>query len=82
MRWINKRKRLDEEEFSYQATKDGKVFISWNGRRDKTLSGVEAERFLQRIDELDDKDAQLLMAKLTGNFKRENQRREKELGGE
>jgi hypothetical protein len=79
---IYQRKRLEEEEFSYQATKDGKVFISWNERRVKALSGAEARRFLQKIEELDDSDAQLLMAKLTGNFKRGNERREKVLGGE
>lgn len=78
MNATDKRHRLDEEVFTYQATKGRKVFIFWNDRQVKTLSGIEAEKFLQKMDELDGKDAQLLMAKLTGNFKRGNERREQE----
>ena len=75
---VDKRNRLDEEVFSYQATKDKKVFIFWRDRTVKTLSGLEAEHFLHKMDEVDDYEAQLLMAKLTGNFKRDNERRERE----
>ena len=78
MNKIDQRNRLDDEVFTYQATKGRKVFVSWNGRRVKTLSGAEAERFLQKVGELDDADAQLLMAKMTGNFKRGNERKERE----
>ena len=78
MNKVDKRNRLDEEIFSYQVTRDRKVFIFWHDRRVKTLAGGEAERFLQKIDEIDDYDAQLLMAKLTGNFKRGNEHRERE----
>jgi hypothetical protein len=72
---VDKRNRFDEEIFTYQVTKDKKVFLFWYDRRVKTLSGTEAARFLQKIYELDPKEAQLLMAKLTGNFKRGNERR-------
>ncbi|WP_162865531.1 hypothetical protein [Deinococcus wulumuqiensis] len=40
-----------------------------------TLTGQEAQKFLARIAGLGDHDAQLLMARLTGNFKRGNERR-------
>jgi len=75
---IDKHNRLDEDAFTYRATKDMKVFILWYERRVKTLSGVDAERFLQKVEDLDEKGAQLLMAKLTGNFKRGNERKERE----
>ena len=78
MNKIDKRNRLDEEVFSYQTAKDKKVFIFWHDRRVKTLIGLEAEHFLHKMDEADDQEAQLLMAKLTGNFKRGNEKRERE----
>lgn len=60
--------------FAYRASKDGKVFISWHGKVVKTLSGAAAERFLVQMAGIDDFDAQLVMAKATGNFKHGNER--------
>jgi hypothetical protein len=57
--------------FSYQASKDDTVRISWNGRVVTTLRGRDALRFL---DEVERGDAELAMAKATGNFKRGNER--------
>ena len=56
--------------FSYQASKDDTVRISWNGRVVTTLRGRDALRFL---DEAARSDEQLAMAKATGNFKRGNE---------
>jgi hypothetical protein len=74
MSGVDKRNRLDAQPFTYQARKDGRVVITWNARPVKTLSGVAAQKFLHKIDSLEGKDAQLLMAKATGNFKRGNER--------
>lgn len=71
---VDRRNVLDDEPFSYQAGKDDRVFIAWHGRRVLTLRGTEGRRFLSRIADLDRKDAQLLMARITGNFKRGNER--------
>ena len=71
---IDKRHRLDEEVFSYRTTKDNKVFISWYGKQVMILKGKQASDFLNKIAGLDHKQAQLVMAKLTGNFKRGNER--------
>ncbi|MGD9891931.1 MAG: hypothetical protein AB7R89_31260 [Dehalococcoidia bacterium] len=71
---IDQRHALDDDPFSYQVTKEEKVFIAWRGRRIMTLRGAEARRFLDRITPLDRKHAQLLMARITGNFKRGNER--------
>jgi len=72
---IDKRNRLDEEVFSYQATKDGRVRLMWHGKHIKTLAGAEAQKFLARIDGLEGKEEQLVLAKATGHFKHGNERK-------
>ena len=66
---------LADEPFSWKASKDGKVFISYQGRRVMILKGGDAARFLKRVDSADAPAAQMVMAKVTGNFKRGNERR-------
>jgi hypothetical protein len=66
---------LDEAVFVYQQTKDGKVLISWQNKLVKILKGAEADKFLKKITDLDEKQTQLALAKITGNFKRGNERR-------
>jgi hypothetical protein len=61
------------EQFSYRATRDGKVLVSWEGRVVTTLKGERAERFLARAGAADADGRQLLMARVTGNFKRGNE---------
>jgi hypothetical protein len=62
-------------EFGWQATKDGRVRISWRGRVVTTLAGDAAARFRRQAEDADDETAQQLMARATGNFKRGNERR-------
>jgi len=71
---IDKRGILDEEVFTYKLTKDRKVFISCHGKQVTTLSGSKAEAFIADIEGSDRKEAQLIMAKITGNFKRGNEK--------
>lgn len=71
---IDKRNRFDEEVFSYRATKDGKVFLYWYGKQVKILKGPVAQEFLEDIASVDQREAQLVMARVTGNFKRGNER--------
>ena len=71
---VDKRGILDEEVFTYRITMDKKVFISYEGRQVTTLSGKKAEDFIAKIQNTDGKDAQLIMAKATGNFKRGNEK--------
>lgn len=71
---VDKRNRLDEEVFTYSVTKDHKVFIYWMGKQVKILSGKESDKFLSRVTGTDFKEAQLMMAKVTGNFKRGNEK--------
>lgn len=72
---VDKRNILDDEVFSYQTGKDGKVFIFWYRKQVKILKGKEAQKFLAKIAGLEHKEAQLVMAKATGNFKRGNERK-------
>jgi hypothetical protein len=60
--------------FSYRAHKDGTVRIAYRGKVVTTLAGKEAARFLSRVAGADAAQAQLVMAKATGNFKRGNER--------
>ncbi|MCF7807344.1 MAG: hypothetical protein K9M49_01605 [Candidatus Marinimicrobia bacterium] len=63
--------------FTYQQTKSGLVLISANNRVVTTLKGKEALKFIQKIDPLSLGEQQLLMAKVTGQFKFGNERRAK-----
>ncbi|MCL2204620.1 MAG: hypothetical protein FWB88_11855 [Defluviitaleaceae bacterium] len=71
---VDKRGILDEEVFTYRITKDKKVFISYHGKQVTTLSGKRAEHFIAEIEGAQGKEAQLIMAKITGNFKRGNEK--------
>jgi hypothetical protein len=69
---IDKRGVLDQEVFSYRTGKD-KVFLFWQGKQVMILKGPQAQKFLVRIAGLEGKAAQLVMAKITGNFKHGNE---------
>lgn len=71
---IDKRNVLVNEVFTYQISKEKKVFIYWSGKQVKVLKGKEAQNFISKLIGLDDKGIQLVMAKVTGNFKRGNER--------
>lgn len=64
MKNTDKRNRLDDKMFHYRITKNNMV-----------LKGNDAEKFLNKINHANnDKEKQLIMAKITGNFKRGNER--------
>lgn len=65
----------DEQVFSFQESKEGTVFLFWHGKRVMTLKGEGARRFLAKVDGATTEQAQLAMAKVTGNFKRGNERK-------
>jgi hypothetical protein len=62
-------------EFGWQATKDGRVRITWRGRVVTTLAGAAAARFVRQAEGADEEAVQGLLARATGNFKRGNERR-------
>lgn len=72
---IDKRNRLNDEPFSFRLNKNNTVFLDYNGKQVKILKGKEAEKFLKKMNDAEDeKSRQLIMAKITGNFKRGNER--------
>jgi len=75
MRSEDRRHVLKEEVFTYRAVKGNKVFITWSGKVVTTLSGEKAKKFLRRVEGATPHEAQLAMAKATGNFKRGNEKR-------
>ena len=60
--------------FTWRGTKDGRVLVDWRGRTVVTLAGSKASRFLVDVDGADAESEQLLLARITGNFKRGNER--------
>lgn len=58
--------------FEYAARKNGEVVITRFGRRAAVLRGAKAERFLEQLNA---HDPQQLMARVTGNYKRGNEKR-------
>lgn len=71
---IDKRGKLQDTIFTHRITKDRKVFIAWHGKPVTTLSGNKALDFIEEIAGTTGEEAQLIMAKATGNFKRGNER--------
>jgi hypothetical protein len=66
--------RLDEQPFAYQVRKDGSIAVSHGGRVVSVIAGREAERLLVKLSSASAQDVQLALAKITGNFKRGNER--------
>jgi hypothetical protein len=73
----DKRNLFDEQVFSYNQLKNGTIVISWHGKPVTTLKVEQAQKFLRRIAGANQRSAQLAMAKITGNFKRGNERQGK-----
>ena len=71
---IDKRNRLNEEVFTYRASKNNTVFIGFKGKQIKIVKGKEAEKLITKIQLAEtDKEVQLALAKITGNFKHGNE---------
>jgi len=73
---IDKRNKLSKEPFDYEITKKGTVVIYYKRKQNKIIKDREAECLKKRIKEVEDNitAVQLLLAKITGNFKRGNEK--------
>lgn len=60
--------------FAYRARKNGTVEVVHRGKLAATLRGVDARAFLAQVETGEYTDSQQLMARLTGNYKRGNER--------
>ena len=64
--------------FTYRVRKSGEVEIFHHGRLASTLRGNEAGDFKQEASDQGSPEAQQLMARVTGNYKRGNERKASE----
>jgi glycine cleavage system aminomethyltransferase T len=74
---LNKRAASTDDSdlgFTYLAVKSGAVFIRRHGQMASELRGPEAEAFLKKIGTASFSQAQQIMARVTGNYKRGNER--------
>ncbi|PFR96260.1 hypothetical protein COK43_00115 [Bacillus cereus] len=75
MKNTDKHNRLNDRTFHYRATKNNIVLIEYYGKQIMILKGNDAEKFLYKINHAhNDTEKQRIMAKVTGNFKRGNER--------
>lgn len=63
------------DKFDYSTTKDGKVLVSYLGKQVMTVKGSRAQLLLAELEAADDFGVQDILAKLTGNFRRGNERK-------
>ncbi len=68
---------LEDCPFSFRTYKNGNISVFYYEREVTILKGKNAEHFLSKIENADDSQAQMIMAKITGNFKRGNERQAK-----
>lgn len=65
---------LEDDPFSYRITKDGRVFISRAGKTVVIVAGARAEKLIAGLG-VDEAQDQALLARVTGNYRRGNERR-------
>ena len=65
----------DDLGFVYRKVKSGDVFIHHRGKLAATLRGKKAVSFIATMDSAGFAEQQLVMARITGNYKRGNERR-------
>ncbi len=67
--------RLDEQQFTYKIDREGSILVSWNGKHVRTYAGNKAARLQLELESAEtERDVQLALARITGNFKRGNER--------
>jgi hypothetical protein len=71
----DQRGRLVSDPFDYRIAKDGAVIGSRGGRPVTMVGGSDAGRLAAALQRADDSMTQLLLARITGNYKRGNERR-------
>ncbi len=60
--------------FTYQVQKNGSVQILRDGRTAMTVGGRDAARLLNKLDNADGRELQLLLARASGQFKFGNEK--------
>lgn len=71
---IDQRDRLKESPFDYNITKSKKMMIYFENRHIMTLSEKESGKIERKLKGQNEFNIQLILAKVTGNFKHGNER--------
>lgn len=74
---IDKHDRLKENPFSYTNTKSMKTILYYEGKQIMILSEKDSKKLQSRIEGKSEFEIQMALAKVTGNFKRGNERMSK-----
>lgn len=72
---IDERGRLSVCPFDYKRTKSGKMMIYYENKMIMTLSEKHALKTYQKLQNANEHEQQLILAKVTGHFKHGNERR-------
>lgn len=70
----DERGRLIADPFDYRVTKQGGVIVSRGGRAVMTVGGRDAARLVAALQGADESEAQHLLARASGNYRRGNER--------
>lgn len=65
---------LEDQPFTYKEMKSGKIFIYYNGKQIMILSEKNSKKILRKLHGANEEQEQLILAKVTGNFKHGNER--------
>ncbi|MBM7831069.1 hypothetical protein JOE59_001774 [Agromyces cerinus] len=70
----DERGRLATDPFEYRITKQGGMIVSRGGHAVMTVGGREAARLVAALQRADETQAQHLLARASGNYRRGNER--------
>jgi hypothetical protein len=66
---------FDAEPFDWRTTADSKVLVSRGGKQVVVVAGARGTKLAAQLETADDEEAQQLLARATGNYKRGNEKR-------
>lgn len=65
---------VQETAFTWLETKDDRLLIAYHGKQVMILKGNSSTKLLSKLTVATPEEQQLLLAKITGNFKRRNEK--------
>ncbi|MEI5989657.1 hypothetical protein [Enterococcus crotali] len=67
-------KLVTNKVFSWQVNKDHKLFVFYHGKQVMIVKGIDAQNLAEDLQSASEKEQQSILARITGNFKRGNER--------
>lgn len=65
---------VNNQTFSWKKGKNNKLFIYFNGKEVMVLKEQKAQKLLEELIDSSEEEEQYLLARITGNFKRGNEK--------